>query len=106
MNLMVRDLMPAVACYPTDVEFEVAAEVFSALANPTRLAVFCRIIEREWSVNELADSLSISQSALSQHLRRLRDSKMVKTRRDRQSMYYSCSDKTVIHFLTYSGLLR
>jgi len=94
------------ASEPAEAQLAVVAEMFSTLSNPTRLAIFCRIVEREWSVNELAADLNISQSALSQHLRKLRDARIVKTRRDRQNMYYHCSDKAVVHFLTYTGLLR
>ena len=72
-----------------------AADVFSSLSNAVRLGVLVRLIEREWSVNELAADLGISQSALSQHLAKLRGAKLVTGRRSRQTIFYSCDDNLV-----------
>ncbi|MDH0872662.1 metalloregulator ArsR/SmtB family transcription factor [Rhizobium pusense] len=66
------------------------AALLSALANPRRLQVMILLAEHtELSVREMADRIDISQSALSQHLSKLRHAKLVSTRRDAQSIYYS-----------------
>ncbi|MFL0692989.1 MAG: ArsR/SmtB family transcription factor [Agrobacterium tumefaciens] len=83
-----------------------AALVFSSLSNPVRLGVLLRLTEREWSVNEMALDLEISQSALSQHLGKLRHAGIVRSRRDRQTVFYHCSDAFVIRLLTEAGLMR
>lgn len=66
-----------------------AARLMKALSNPHRLLVLCHLAEGERSVGELGALLSIGQSALSQHLARLRADGLVKTRRDRQTIHYS-----------------
>lgn len=66
------------------------ATLLGALANPRRLQVMVLLAEHtELSVREMADRIDISQSALSQHLSKLRHAKLVSTRRDAQSIYYS-----------------
>lgn len=67
------------------------AEVLSMLANPKRLAIMCHLTKGELSVGAIADLVNLSQSALSQHLAKLRSSGMVTTRRERQMIYYSCA---------------
>lgn len=82
-----------------------AAAVFTSLSNPIRLSVLLRLIEREWSVNELAADLVISQSALSQHLGKLRQAGIIRSRRYRQSIFYRCSDDLVLRLLAEIGLV-
>lgn len=106
MNMLVREAVPPLSSFPDGSEVDRVALIFSTLANSIRLAIFCRIIEREWSVNELADDIGLSQSALSQHLRKLRNAKVVKTRRDRQVVYYRCEDTTVMTLLSQTGLIE
>ncbi|MDH4440743.1 MAG: metalloregulator ArsR/SmtB family transcription factor [Rhizobium sp.] len=65
---------------------EKAAVLFSSLSNSVRLAILIRLIGREWSVNELATELEMGQSALSQHLGKLRHAGVVRARRDRQTV--------------------
>ena len=74
---------------------ERASELLAAMANPRRLMVLCKLIEGEKSVTALADSVGLSQSALSQHLAKLRDRGLVKTRRDAQTIYYSIGSEEV-----------
>jgi DNA-binding transcriptional ArsR family regulator len=73
---------------------EVAA-LLSAMANPNRLLVLCHLVDGERSVNELADMIGVGQSALSQHLARLRHQGFVMTRRDGQTIYYRLADAKV-----------
>jgi DNA-binding transcriptional ArsR family regulator len=62
--------------------------VFRALADPTRRAMLDRLRDRESSVSELAEPFSMSQPAVSQHLKVLADAGLVRARRDgRQRLY-------------------
>lgn len=56
-----------------------------------RLMILCDLLGGELSVGELQARIGLSQSALSQHLARLRAENLVKTRREFQSIYYSVS---------------
>ncbi|WP_296435892.1 MULTISPECIES: ArsR/SmtB family transcription factor [unclassified Rhizobium] len=71
------------------------AELLALLANEKRLLIASHILNRELSVNELAEKVSLSQSALSQHLAKFRAAKAVTTRRDAQTVYYSTSHEGV-----------
>ena len=72
------------------------AEAFmKILANKNRLMILCTLMDQERSVSELNHSIPLGQSALSQHLAVLREHKLVDTRRDAQSIYYSVSDPRV-----------
>ena len=83
---------------------EQMAAILTALANPTRLRVIIHLIDKEVSVNELANQLAISTSALSQHLAKLRAHNLVETRREAQTIFYSCKSENVHQFL--DGLRR
>lgn len=63
------------------------------MANPKRLLILCRLAEGETSVGELLSIAGLSQSALSQHLARLRASGLVATRREGQSIRYRLADR-------------
>jgi DNA-binding transcriptional ArsR family regulator len=71
-----------------------AAEFLKALANPNRLMILCLLLDGEFAVSELEDRLDLRQPTLSQQLARLREDKLVETRRDGKQIYYSlASDK-------------
>ncbi|MGD9912443.1 MAG: ArsR/SmtB family transcription factor [Rhizobiaceae bacterium] len=74
---------------------EEAAAFLTLLANAKRLAILSELLEREMSVGAIAERVDLSQSALSQHLAKLRASGLVRTRRDRQTIYYSCQSESV-----------
>lgn len=78
----------------------VAASLLSAMANPKRLMILCSLVEGEVPVGVLANQVGLSQSALSQHLSKLRAQKLVKTRRDAQTIYYSSTSESVIKILS------
>ena len=63
-------------------------ELFRALADPTRRALFERLAEGEKPVKELTAGMSISQPAVSQHLAALRSAGLVSVRRDGRYVYY------------------
>lgn len=67
---------------------EDAAAYLSALANAKRLQILAILLEGERSVGVLADMVSLSQSALSQHLAKLRAQALVRTRREGQTIFY------------------
>jgi DNA-binding transcriptional ArsR family regulator len=69
-----------------------AARLLKLLANEQRLTVLCRLSGSEMSVTELGEYVNLSQSALSQHLAKLRADGLVATRRDAQTIYYRLSD--------------
>lgn len=69
------------------------------MANPKRLMILCSLVEGEVPVGVLATQVGLSQSALSQHLSKLRAQKLVKTRRDAQTIYYSSTSESVIKIL-------
>jgi len=71
---------------------DAATRQLKALANVNRLMILCILCEGELSVTELNERVDISQSALSQHLAKLRDDQVVKTRRSSQTIYYSIAD--------------
>jgi DNA-binding transcriptional ArsR family regulator len=64
------------------------AETFEVVAEPTRRRILDLLVERERSVGELVDSLSLSQPGISKHLRVLRDAGLVQVRRDAQRRWY------------------
>ncbi len=66
-----------------------ASQVMAMLGNPMRLSILCKLHEREFNVTELCEATSLSQSALSQHLAKLRHMNLVKTRRSAQTIFYS-----------------
>ena len=76
-----------------------AAGLLSAMANPKRLLILCCLVKGEMAVGALAVQVGLSQSALSQHLSKLRAQKLVNTRRDAQTIYYSCSSPAVLKIL-------
>lgn len=73
-----------------------AAQTLSAISNPQRLQILCHLVnDKELSVTELLQRLPLSQSALSQHLARLRLVGLVETRKDKQTVYYSIAQDDV-----------
>ncbi len=69
-----------------------AAGLMKALGNESRLMILCVLAEGERSVGDLNTMVPLSQSALSQQLARLRQQKLVTTRRESQTIYYALAD--------------
>lgn len=72
-----------------------AASLLKVLSNRYRLMVLCELISGERSVTQLEAVVPLSQSALSQHLAKLRETGLVATRREAQVIYYSLEDARV-----------
>jgi DNA-binding transcriptional ArsR family regulator len=66
----------------------IESQVFQALADPTRRAVFERLCRREMSVAEITAGFSVSQPAISQHLAALRRAGLVSERREGRRAFY------------------
>jgi ArsR family transcriptional regulator, virulence genes transcriptional regulator len=72
-----------------------AAEgLLKAVANRRRLTILCELSRGERSVSDLGEAIGLSQSALSQHLARLRADRIVATRRESQTIYYSLESES------------
>lgn len=72
-----------------------ASNFLKAVSHESRLLLLCLLAERERSVTELENILSLRQSAVSQQLARLRYDGMVDTRRDGKTIYYSLANDDV-----------
>jgi len=72
-----------------------ASKLLKAMSNERRLMVLCHLGGGERSVGELERLVGLSQSALSQHLARLRRDGLVTTRREAQTIYYSLASADV-----------
>ena len=72
------------------------AGLLGALANDRRLLILCKLVEvGEATVGALAEDVGLSQSALSQHLARMREEGIVAFRRDGQSLWYRIANPKV-----------
>jgi DNA-binding transcriptional ArsR family regulator len=68
-------------------------DIFRALADPTRRAIFERLAGQEMSVSELTAGFAVSQPAISQHLAALRGAGLVAERREGRYAYYRVEPK-------------
>ena len=89
-------------------EFEMhaaeAAQLLKLLANEHRLLVVCHLLAAgEASVTALVEAVGLSQSALSQHLAKLREDGLVTFRRESQTLFYRVSDARAVRVL---GVLK
>jgi DNA-binding transcriptional ArsR family regulator len=72
------------------------ADLLSTLGNDRRLLILCKLMEEgEATVTTLTDAVGLSQSALSQHLARMREEGIVTFRRDAQTLWYRIADPRV-----------
>jgi DNA-binding transcriptional ArsR family regulator len=72
------------------------AIIFRALANERRLMILCKLVEwGEANVGTLAEAVGLSQSALSQHLAKMRDEGIVTFRRESQTLWYRIDDPRI-----------
>ncbi|MBA8910002.1 metalloregulator ArsR/SmtB family transcription factor [Aminobacter sp. NyZ550] len=86
---------------------EAAASLLTLMGNEKRLMIMSHLLDTEMSVGAIAEKVSLSQSALSQHLARLRNEELVETRRDRQMIYYTCKSEAVRKLLgTLEGIFE
>ena len=76
-------------------ELTLIADTFQILANPTRLQIVRALARRELCVGDLAAVVAASPSAVSHHLRQLRQMRLVRHRRDGKLTYYALDDDHV-----------
>ncbi|WP_245298865.1 ArsR/SmtB family transcription factor [Pseudotabrizicola sediminis] len=74
---------------------EEVSETLAAMANPKRLLVLCSLLAGEKSAGDLAVIVQLTPAALSQHLGKMRALRLVVTRRDGQTIYYSLASAEV-----------
>ena len=82
---------------------EQAAGLLKSMSNAHRLLILCHLGDAEQSVSQLNELIDLSQSSLSQHLARLRQDSLVKTRRESQTIYYSIAEPVTMNII---GLLQ
>ena len=87
------------AALPTDGELIATAELFKIFGDPTRLRILSTLLGREICVCDIADVLDMSQSAISHQLRALRNAKLIRSRREGKTVYYSLADDHVMSIL-------
>ena len=76
------------------------AELFKNFSDSTRIRILYCLIEKERSVTEIADLLNMNQSAISHQLRILKNSKLIKNRREGKTIYYSLADDHVYNIIS------
>lgn len=72
------------------------AELFKALGDPTRIKIIHALSQTELCVCDLAESLEMSQSAISHQLRVLRNNRLVKYRKEGRTVFYSLDDEHIL----------
>lgn len=72
------------------------AELFRSFSDTSRVRILSVIVDREVNVSQLAELIGVSESAVSHHLRGLRQMRIVKFRRDGKEVYYSVEDPHII----------
>ena len=79
------------------------AELFKNFADSTRIRILYCLIDTERSVNEIAQLLNMNQSAISHQLRILKNSKLIRNRREGKTIYYALDDDHV-HNIIAQGI--
>ncbi|WP_455089802.1 ArsR/SmtB family transcription factor [Peptoanaerobacter stomatis] len=77
---------------PVEEEVYELADLFKIFSDSTRIKILCILFESEMCVYDLSGILNMSQSAVSHQLRLLKQSKLVKHRREGKIIFYSLSD--------------
>jgi DNA-binding transcriptional ArsR family regulator len=83
-----------------DDQADLVVEVFRMLADVTRVQVLWALVEKEMSVKDLATHIGKPATSVSQHLAKLRMARMVRTRRDGTTVYYSLDNDHIRQLVT------
>ena len=75
------------------------ADLFKGFADPTRVHILTLLQEKELCVTEIAEAVELSQSAISHHLRILKQMHLIKFRREGKNIWYSLADDHVKNIL-------
>ena len=91
------------SCWNSEDQLIDMAELFKVFGDSTRIKILCCLFEGEMFVQELADRVGASQSAISHQLRILKQAKLVKNRRQGKLVGYSLADD---HVKTILGMAK
>lgn len=80
---------------PSEEEMYLLSELFKLFGDSTRIRILCALAEKELCVCQIADTLEMTQSAISHQLRILKQGSLVKCRRDGKTIFYSLADNHV-----------
>ena len=80
------------------------AELFKNFSDPTRIKILLSLYDKELCVNDIASNLSMSQSSISHQLKTLKQSKLIKGRREGQLIYYSLDDEHVYKIIEQGSI--
>ncbi len=72
------------------------AELFRSFSDTSRVRILSAIIEQETNISTLAEMVGLTESAVSHHMRGLRQMRLVKSRRDGKEVFYSVEDPHII----------
>ena len=89
-----------ISTLPSDDESERLAELFKNFGDATRIRILYALYEEEICVNDLSELLNMSQSAISHQLRILKQSRLIRSRREGRLIYYSLADEHVRNLLS------
>lgn len=84
---------------PEKETLEQIAELFKGFADPTRVQILSLLVDREMCVGDIAQSVELSQSAISHQLRLLKQMYLIKYRREGKNILYSLADDHVLTIL-------
>lgn len=84
------------ARHPDSSYVEFAVEVFSILADATRVRLILSLRDEELSINQLAGIVDMHPTAVSQHLSKMRLTRIVATRQDGTRVFYSLADEHAV----------
>ena len=85
---------------PVETELYDLAELFKVFGDSTRIRILFELFEKEESVGDIAEALNMTQSAISHQLKILKQSKLIKARREGKSMFYSLADDHITTILS------
>lgn len=78
---------------------EQIAELFKGFGDPTRVQILSLLAQQELCVNDIAEAVALSQSAISHQLRILKQMHLIKFRREGKNLLYSLADDHVLTIL-------
>ena len=87
-------------CLPSEEELLELSGFFKVFGDATRIKILCILLQSEMCVCDLAQTLNMTQSAISHQLRMLKQMKLVKSRREGKTVFYSLADghiKTIVN---------
>lgn len=72
------------------------AELFRAFSDTSRVRILSAIVNQELNITTLAQLVGVTESAVSHHMRGLRQMRLVEARRDGKEVYYSLTDRHIV----------